>query len=284
MKKLLLGLLCLGMLVGCNNKEPNYQNDFKDITITMNEIGGIVSNYEGLGIELEYINKTLGSEVYANYKKNFCEVKLIFDKYNQQFVGITITDNSSSDKFSDDYYDILEATLKLVIYDMDSSTQNKIMSYFNSNETTIKNFDGYIVKRESNNLTIKNVTDDSLKESIADKNDNTNSQNNNSTNKDNDSESLIEQYGKDKIQDYCKEIINSTLKSPSSAEYPGTFLDPDKDWEYSESESIITVKSYVDSQNSFGAIVRSKFIIKMKITNGIGECTYLKIDDKVLKK
>ncbi len=52
-------------------------------------------------------------------------------------------------------------------------------------------------------------------------------------------------------------VINECLKSPSTAEYP--FVD---EWSYSKSNGIITVSSYVDSQNSFGAMIRSNFTIQ----------------------
>lgn len=52
-------------------------------------------------------------------------------------------------------------------------------------------------------------------------------------------------------------VINECLKSPSTAEYP--FID---EWSYSKSNGIITVSSYVDAQNSFGAMIRSNFTVQ----------------------
>lgn len=56
-----------------------------------------------------------------------------------------------------------------------------------------------------------------------------------------------------------KEIVKTLLKSPSSAEFPmgeqNCWLLPD---------STIIVKGSVDSQNSFGAMLRSNYIVKYK--------------------
>ena len=52
------------------------------------------------------------------------------------------------------------------------------------------------------------------------------------------------------VRDYCKKIINSVLKSPSTAEYPDSFLNPLNDWQMYKNNNLVTVKSYVDAQNS----------------------------------
>lgn len=86
-----------------------------------------------------------------------------------------------------------------------------------------------------------------------------------------------------RIRDYCKESVNKILKSPSSAEYPDTFLNPLKDWNMVKSNNLVTVKSYVDSQNSFGAMIRSEFIIQIQMTDdGSGTLSYLKFDGEVV--
>lgn len=86
-----------------------------------------------------------------------------------------------------------------------------------------------------------------------------------------------------RIRDYCKESVNKILKSPSSAEYPDTFLNPLKDWNMVKSNNLVTVKSYVDSQNSFGAMIRSEFIIQIQMTDdGSGTLSYLQFDGEVV--
>ena len=85
------------------------------------------------------------------------------------------------------------------------------------------------------------------------------------------------------IKDYCKDIINSLLKAPSTAEYPGTFLNPLNDWQMAKTNNLVTVKSYVDAQNSFGAMMRSEFIIQVQMQDdGSGKATYVQFDGKVI--
>lgn len=54
---------------------------------------------------------------------------------------------------------------------------------------------------------------------------------------------------------YCENIINSILKSPSTAKYPWDY----NEWAMKKEKGVITVQSYVDAQNSFGAMMRSQF-------------------------
>lgn len=61
---------------------------------------------------------------------------------------------------------------------------------------------------------------------------------------------------------WAEDSVKSVLKSPSSAQFPGGFLDPYQDWSFSKEKNIYTVVSYVDSQNSFGAMIRSDFTIQ----------------------
>lgn len=86
-----------------------------------------------------------------------------------------------------------------------------------------------------------------------------------------------------RIKDYCEQIIDSILKAPSTAEYPGSFLNPFDDWGMVKKNNLVTVSSYVDAQNSFGAKVRSKFIIQIKMDDsGSGNATYVEFDGKVV--
>jgi hypothetical protein len=62
-----------------------------------------------------------------------------------------------------------------------------------------------------------------------------------------------------------EDFVKNNLKSPSTAEFPGIF----------EKKSHITVleeqtykiNSYVDSQNSFGAVIRTHFVGMVKQTS-----------------
>lgn len=72
----------------------------------------------------------------------------------------------------------------------------------------------------------------------------------------------------------AKKFIKDKLKAPSTAEFP------------SMSESLIryegadnwTVKSYVDSQNSFEAMLRTKFTIKMSVNTETKYWTVTSLD------
>lgn len=54
----------------------------------------------------------------------------------------------------------------------------------------------------------------------------------------------------------CQEVVKKILKSPSTAEFPSR-----NDWNFSKNKRKLIIQSYVDSQNGFGATVRSSFQI-----------------------
>lgn len=53
----------------------------------------------------------------------------------------------------------------------------------------------------------------------------------------------------------CQNSINNILKSPSTAKYPWDY----NEWKMKKEKGEITIQSYVDAQNSFGATIRSQF-------------------------
>ena len=57
-----------------------------------------------------------------------------------------------------------------------------------------------------------------------------------------------------------KEVVEQYLKAPSTAEFPGLITELDQ-WQIKRGENTYRVTSWVDSQNSFGAQVRSDFTI-----------------------
>lgn len=59
-----------------------------------------------------------------------------------------------------------------------------------------------------------------------------------------------------KLTTASKELVKKTLKSPKSADFPW----PDE-WYWAKEPGKITVQSYVDAQNSFGAQIRAQFEI-----------------------
>ncbi len=57
----------------------------------------------------------------------------------------------------------------------------------------------------------------------------------------------------------CKKIVESVLKAPSTAKFPNILK-----WNIFKQDGFVIVQSYVDSQNSFGAMLRSEFQFKIK--------------------
>lgn len=61
---------------------------------------------------------------------------------------------------------------------------------------------------------------------------------------------------KEVCQELCEAYIPKLLKSPSTAKFC-----KDSDYEFSKENGIIKAQGYVDAQNSFGAIIRSNFLL-----------------------
>ncbi len=82
---------------------------------------------------------------------------------------------------------------------------------------------------------------------------------------------------------YAKDYISQGLKSPSSASYPGTVFERDQ-WSVTRYRDVVNVQSYVDSQNSFGAMIRSNFTIQMSHVEDYETPNplYMVIDDTVV--
>ena len=68
----------------------------------------------------------------------------------------------------------------------------------------------------------------------------------------------------------AKEYVKKALKAPSSAKFP--FIDdfavaPKTDKQGKKLKDVWEVSSYVDSQNSYGAMIRQQWYVKMKKNN-----------------
>lgn len=61
----------------------------------------------------------------------------------------------------------------------------------------------------------------------------------------------------------AKDEVKSRLKSPRTAKFPFSSISDGVD--ITKAGDIVTVKSYVDAQNSFGAEIRSNFTVKIKL-------------------
>lgn len=86
----------------------------------------------------------------------------------------------------------------------------------------------------------------------------------------------------DGLQNHAKEAINSVLKAPSTAEYPGGFFTPFEGWNIAKKENIVELSSYVDSQNSFGAMIRSEFFIQYRYDSGTFQPIYVVFDGQAV--
>jgi len=82
-------------------------------------------------------------------------------------------------------------------------------------------------------------------------------------------------YDKYLLQVVTEDYVKNYLVSPASAEFP-----VNRDWSITDSGSTVTLSSYVDAQNSFGALVREHFTAKYKLPDVT--LTYLEIGGEVV--
>ena len=73
--------------------------------------------------------------------------------------------------------------------------------------------------------------------------------------------------------------VKQGLKAPSTAEFPGKIFEREK-WDVGRNKDMLQVTSYVDSENSFGAMIRSNFVVQMDFDTE--ELIYLLIGDQVV--
>ena len=67
------------------------------------------------------------------------------------------------------------------------------------------------------------------------------------------------------------------MRSPSTAEFPNWYSE---NWRVTRKDNIVTVSSYVDAQNAFGAVVRNNFIVQYDYSTKLS--TYCQIDDQII--
>jgi hypothetical protein len=73
--------------------------------------------------------------------------------------------------------------------------------------------------------------------------------------------------------------IKAALKAPSTAKFPGVVFELDQ-WRFAKRGDVVTVQSWVDAQNSFGAMIRSEFTAQFSYSTQ--EPLYLNIDGEEL--
>lgn len=64
----------------------------------------------------------------------------------------------------------------------------------------------------------------------------------------------------------AKHFVEATLVAPTTAEFPSTFMDDP--FTVSKNDNLYTVSSYVDSQNGFGAMIRTYYTIQLRFLGG----------------
>lgn len=77
----------------------------------------------------------------------------------------------------------------------------------------------------------------------------------------------------------AEEYIKSILKTPSTAKFPSKIKDY-KDWNISRYKDVLAISTYVDSQNSYGAMLRSYFTVQISISSD--DLLYVLFNDKVV--
>lgn len=77
----------------------------------------------------------------------------------------------------------------------------------------------------------------------------------------------------------AEQTVKSALKSPSTAKFPGSIFEMNE-WRVGRDHDVITVNSWVDAQNSFGAMIRSTFSVQFSYSTN--ELLYLLLDGQVL--
>jgi hypothetical protein len=63
---------------------------------------------------------------------------------------------------------------------------------------------------------------------------------------------------------YCQQTVEANLKSPSTAEHPYM-----SDISITKEGNFYIINGFVDSQNSYGAMLRTNYYCKLKYENGI---------------
>jgi hypothetical protein len=75
------------------------------------------------------------------------------------------------------------------------------------------------------------------------------------------------------------EAVKSSLKAPSTAEFPSAVFGQD-DWHIARKGDIVTVRAWVDAQNSYGAQVRHPFVAQY--AHAAGTLLYLELGGSVV--
>lgn len=73
----------------------------------------------------------------------------------------------------------------------------------------------------------------------------------------------------------AQDFVTSALKSPSTAKFGAV-----NDFIVKVSDDIVMVEGYVDSQNGFGAMIHTNFLVQMQAGESNYRLLYMEIDDE----
>jgi len=79
----------------------------------------------------------------------------------------------------------------------------------------------------------------------------------------------------------AKFFVKQGLKAPATAQFPSDILSRDQ-YHIWKDHNLITVKSYVDAQNSFSALIRSTYIVQFELQETSWKLMYYELDGTVL--
>lgn len=71
-----------------------------------------------------------------------------------------------------------------------------------------------------------------------------------------------------RIINITKDAVRNNLKAPSTAKFQGGLFNPTEGWSIQSMGKMTNFSSVVDSQNSFGAMIRSSFSVTVCKVNG----------------
>lgn len=77
----------------------------------------------------------------------------------------------------------------------------------------------------------------------------------------------------------AQEAVKQVLKAPSTAQFPDPIFS-DGQWHVGRNHDLVTIQSWVDAQNSFGAMIRSDFIVQFDYSTQ--NILYINLDGRVM--
>jgi hypothetical protein len=79
--------------------------------------------------------------------------------------------------------------------------------------------------------------------------------------------------------DSSQEAVKQSLKAPRTAKFPGIILERDEYKIYQKTNGSYQVSSWVDAQNSFGAMIRNHWLVELKKTGDQWQTVSVAVDD-----